>query len=273
MAKSIGIGSILIIISIIIIGSVATIFYLENVDVNISVNPIYWRIYSNNYEVIAFAITATNNAPLTQTLNITLLSRYLVPGSNGVLKIIANSTTITLKSHSSSTAIVYLTFSSSTLFPEIEEFKVLVHGLYGYSKQFGDVNTIYTTGLTRNIALLMGINQNQLPTFSLVGSFTPSANFNYSYSIVYYQYNYTSNTSFLFTKFTISPLANQYLQPGKYNVTLSYLDHANSFLINIPRNTPVYFYLFVPMANFNMTVILQGQGVKYQGYFTVSIIS
>jgi hypothetical protein len=44
MAKSIGIGSILIIISIIIIGSVATIFYLENVDVNISVNPIYWRI-------------------------------------------------------------------------------------------------------------------------------------------------------------------------------------------------------------------------------------
>jgi|ECHnycMinimDraft_1075156.scaffolds.fasta_scaffold00470_2 hypothetical protein len=271
MTKSIGIGTILIIISMIIIGSVATIFYLENTDVNISINPLYWRIYSNSYEVIAFSITAINNAPLTQTLNITLLSLYLIPGSNGVLKPLANSTTIIVKPHSSSTTIIYLAFSSSTLLPEIEKFTVLVHGLYGYSKQFGNVNTIYTTDLIRSMAIFMGINQNQFPYFSIVGSFTPTANFNYSYNIVYYQYNYTSNTSFLLTKFTISPLGNQYLQPGNYNVTFSYLDHINSFLINIPRSAPAYFYLPVPMADFNMTVILQGQGVKYQGYFTVTL--
>ncbi|WP_338600687.1 hypothetical protein V6M85_12440 [Sulfolobus tengchongensis] len=272
MAKSIGIGTILIIISIILIGGLATIFYLENIDVNISVNPLFWRVYPNGNNInniIALSVEATNNAPFTQALNITAVM-YYYPVGKPPYTIIANGTTLSVNSHSTSRTIIYLYFTSTSLIPEIIKFVIVIHGLYGYSKQLGNVEMIYSPNVSKSFAILSGIGNNQFPAINAVGSFTPTANFNYSFSLIYFQYNYTNGETALLTRFEILPFGNNYLTPGKYNITLKFLNYTHSFPVLINSKNPVTFYLVTPLTNYNLSISIEGPS-KYYGVFTITL--
>ncbi|MEM4884895.1 MAG: hypothetical protein QXO77_05275, partial [Saccharolobus sp.] len=134
-------------------------------------------------------------------------------------------------------------------------------------------NDLYLKALTPNGLLLLANNGgNQFPILKLIGSFTPTAPFNYTDTLLYYQYNYTTNTIFLVSQFSISPFAysKQYLTPGLYNITFEFLNHTTTFTVNIKSNSKISFYLISPPVNYNLTVILKGPETYY-GTFSITI--
>ncbi|MEM0293630.1 MAG: hypothetical protein QW232_04020 [Saccharolobus sp.] len=268
-------GTSLLIAAIVTIGIVASIFYLQNADINISVKPIFWRIYQNYNNTIGVLVSATNNALLAQNLNVTIIIFYNPYGN--VIKTITNSTTLVINPHMTVSRILYLAFntkdSPTPIIPEFTKVVVKINGLYGYYREINLYNDLYLKALTPNGLLLLANNGgNQFPILKLIGSFTPTAPFNYTDTLLYYQYNYTTNTTSLVSQFSISPFAysKQYLTPGLYNITFEFLNHTTTFTVNIKSNSKISFYLISPPVNYNLTVILKGPETYY-GTFSITI--
>ncbi|BDB97414.1 hypothetical protein [Saccharolobus caldissimus] len=272
----IGIGKLIIILFIIIIGIVAGIFYMENAEVDMIIKPLFWRIYPNYNNLIGIEINISNNAPFEQRFNVTIIGYYNPSGPT--LLPVSNTTTIIAKPHSSLSKILYLTFNTKGyIIPEFEKMYVIVNGLYGYKKVINNFydNNLYTLNVSEVFAYLAGISNNQFPTLSITGSFTPTGYFNYSYNLNYFQYNYTNNAAYFIVEFNLLPhlSTSKYLPPGRYNITFSFLNYTRSFNFNVNYNTNVLsFYLISPLSKYyTLTIIIKGHNEYYYGSFDVSL--
>ncbi len=264
-----GLGSVLLIIVLIVIASIGVIFYLQN-NVNIKITPIFWRVLPNYKNIIAFEIVGQNNGIFPQDLNVTIVLRYVPPGTVYITKYLYNSTVMHLDPHKLQKTVIYIALNGSPSEIEIGQAYLIVKGLYGYSKQL-DILGDLINGNSR-LVQFFAINDNQFPVLDMVGSFTPSAPFNYSLTSIFLQYNYSTGISYLYSLFRISPYdSSNYLQAGNYNITFRFLNYSGTFPFKIIDKNPVSFYLISPIGNYNITIIISNKNITYDGFFTITV--